>query len=191
MITNGNTRKANTRARRPRQAAIGQDRTERGLANLSMTQQGPWAISNEARAALERCQLFRELTRQQLMEVAALVEEDTVSADSYLLREGEPARYIFVVIKGCGAAELALDHGWLSLGLVNPGDAAGWSSLIDGQTYPASVKALTPMHVARIEAKGLELLMNLEPSLGYAIQRPLSSIFYRQYQAALKSLKTA
>lgn len=190
MITDDSVRKSSSRSRRTQQATNGQDRAGRSLANLS-TVQGPWVISREARAALERCQLFKDITRQQLMEVAALVEEDSVQADSYLLREGESARHIFVVVDGCGVAELALDHGWLSLGLVNPGDAAGWSSLIDGQTYPASVKALTPMRVARIEAKGLELLMNLEPSLGYAVQRQLSSIFYRQYQAALKALKTA
>ena len=82
-----------------------------------------------------------------------------------------------------------MERGWLSLGLVGPGNAAGWSSLVEGRNYPASVKALTEMQVARIDAKGLLLLMNLEPSIGYPVSRRLSILFCRQYQSALEAFK--
>ena len=68
---------------------------------------------------------------------------------------------------------------------------AGWPSLSDGQVYPASVKALTHMSVARIDTGGLPLLMNLEPSIGYPVHRRLSLIFYRQYESALSELKVS
>ncbi len=150
-----------------------------------------WVISDEARGAMERCELFQDITRQQLMEVAALVEEHALEPDAALLSEGEPADHLFVVIGGHGVAQLNLGYGWLSLGLVGPGDAAGWSALIDGQTYQASIKALTPMKVARIEGRGLRLLMSLEPEIGHPVQKRLSAIFFRQYQQALSALKTA
>lgn len=153
--------------------------------------QGAWVISDESKAAMERCELFQDLDRQQTMAVAALVEETTFEPEQYLIKESEPAEYVYIVTEGRAVAQLALDHGWLSLGMVGPGEAAGWSSLVDSKLYPASVKALTSMRAARIEASGLRLLMNVEPSIGYPVQRRLSAIFCRQYETALRTLKTA
>ena len=152
---------------------------------------GALVISDNAREALESCELFRELDRHQLMAVAALVEEHAVEPNEILIGEGEPARYLYIVIEGRGVAHVDLDQGWMSLGLVGPGEAAGWSSLVDGQVYPATVKALTSMRVIRIETSGLTLLLNLEPDIGYPVHRSLSSIFYRQYNSALRALKTS
>ena len=149
-----------------------------------------WVISDEARDCLQRCELFQDLNTQQLMEIAALVEEHSLKQEETLLREGEAARYIYVVVEGRGVAQLKLYGGWLSLGMVGPADAAGWSSLTDTRMYPASIKALTPMRVARIETKGLTLLMNLDAESGYSINKRLTSVFSRQYQAALEAFKT-
>lgn len=167
-------------------------RRDAGERRLSRSRSdGLWAVSDEARAAIGRCELFQDLDRDQLMQVAALVEESSVQPEEVLLAEGDPARYVFVMCKGNAIAQMKLDRGWISLGLVGPGEVAGWSALIGGQVYPASVKALTPARVARIETAGLTLLMNLEPSIGYPIHRQLSSIFYRQYEMALNTLRAS
>ena len=79
----------------------------------------------------------------------------------------------------------------MSLSLVGPSEIAGWWSLLDGQVYPASATALTPMRVAAFEASGLTLLMNLDPEIGYLIPRRLSGILFLQYQTALQAIKTA
>lgn len=150
-----------------------------------------WVISDDAKSALERCELFQDIDIPRLKQVAALVEESTVEPDEMLLLEGAPADLILVIVEGHGIAQLKLDRGWISLGLVGPGEIAGWSALVGGQNYPASVKALTPMRVARIETSGLTLLMNLEPAIGYPVHKRLSSIFYRQYQSALSAIKTS
>ncbi|MDA0769833.1 MAG: hypothetical protein BZY79_01800 [SAR202 cluster bacterium Casp-Chloro-G4] len=153
---------------------------------------GALVISDEARLALERCLLFQGLDRNELMAVAALVEETSVEVNEILLMEGETARYLYIVIEGQGAAQVEMERGWLSLGLVGPGEAAGWSSLVGGSVvYPATVKALTDMKVARIETSGLALLMNVDPKIGYPVLKSLSAIFYRQYEAALVAAKTA
>ena len=153
---------------------------------------GALVISDDARLALERCPLFQGLDRNELMAVAALVEETSVEVNELLLREGEIARYLYIVIEGQGAAQVEIERGLLSLGLVGPGEAAGWSSLLGGSVvYPATVKALTDMKVARIETSGLILLMNVDPKIGYPVLKSLSAIFYLQYEAALIAAKTA
>lgn len=152
---------------------------------------GPWVIPDDTRRALEKCEIFRDFTRDQLMQVAALVEERTLEPDETLLIEGDPARHLMIIVEGQAVAQLSLDQGLISLGLVGPSEVAGWSSLLDKQVYPASVTALTRMRVAVIEASGLTLLMNLDSAIGYPIHRRLSGIFSRQYQSALQAIKTA
>ena len=177
-------------AEKPSSKGAGSSRRRRGKVDPTRVN-GALVISDQAKEALESCELFRELDRHQLMAVAALVEEHAVEPNEILIGEGEPARYLYIVIEGRGVAHVELDHGLMSLGLVGPGEAAGWSSLVDGQVYPATVKALTPMRVIRIETSGLTLLLNLEPDIGYPVHRNLSSIFYRQYNSALRALKTS
>ena len=171
----------------------GAHKTRRSKGKFDPTRMsGALVISDEARLALEHCPVFQALNRNELMAVAALVEETSVEANEMLLMEGEPARYFYIVIKGQGAAQVQTERGWLSLGLVGPGQAAGWSSLMGGSVvYPASVKALTDMKVARIETSGLLLLMNVDPKIGYPVLKSLSAIFYVQYEAALSAAKTA
>ena len=152
--------------------------------------QGAWVISDDTREALAGCELFQDITRMQLMEAAALVEEFSLGPAEMMIREGEPALHLFVVVEGNGVAQIEIDRGCISLGLVTPGEVAGWSSLLRNQVYPASVKALTSMRVARIETSGLSLLMNLEPGIGYPVHKRLSTIFHCQYETALKVLKS-
>ena len=156
----------------------------------STSRQGLRAISHVTREALARCELFTGLTSMQFQKAAALVEEYRLQPEEMLLREGEPARHLFVVVRGKAVAQLTRDKGCVTLGSITTGEVAGWSSLIYAQEYPASVKALTAMRVARIETSGLLMLMNLEPEIGFPIQKRLSSIFFRQYQAAMAALKT-
>ena len=177
-------------AEKPSSKVGGSSRRRRGKVDPTRMN-GALVISDEAKEALESCELFRELDRHQLMAVAALVEEHAIDPSEILIGEGEPARYLYIVIEGRGVAHVELAHGLMSLGLVGPGEAAGWSSLVDGQVYPATVKALTSMRVIRIETSGLTLLLNLEPDIGYPVHRSLSSIFYRQYNSALGALKTS
>ena len=85
--------------------------------------------------------------------------------------ESDPANHLMVIVEGQGVAQLGLDQGLKSLGLVGPSEVAGWWSLLDGQLYPTSVTARTPMLVAAFESSGLTLLMNLDPGFGYPIHR--------------------
>ena len=160
-----------------------------GLRSRSSGRRGAWTISDAARSALGRSQLFSRIDRQSLMQVAALVEEEPVAQGDVLLSEGDEANNLFVVVAGSGVAQLKLDGGCVSLGTVEPGHVAGWSSLVGGSAYPASVVALTAMNVARMEVGGLRVLMDLQPEIGYSVHRGLCSILHQQYSTALETLR--
>ena len=164
-------------------------RANRGRRKSVFEPAGSWVIPDDTRSALEQCELFLDFSRDQLMQVAALVEERTLGPDEMLITEGAPAGHIVVVVDGQAVAQLKLNQGWISL--VGPNEVAGWSAVLEGQVYPASVRALTRMRVACIETAGLTLLMNLDPAIGYPIHRRLSRIFFRQYQDALQAIRTS
>ena len=63
---------ANSAARKPRVQKISTD---------SVRVPGPWVIPDDTRRALEKGELFRDFTRSQLMQVAALVEERSLEPD--------------------------------------------------------------------------------------------------------------
>ena len=142
-----------------------------------------------ATAILRKCELFKDLGKHHLREIAEIAENWSIPADCLLLRAGDPSRHLFVVEDGRGVAQLDLDSGRLSLGLVGPGDAVGWTALIDGQTYPGSVRALTPMAAIRLATRDLSLLMGLNCAIGYPVHRRLSALFCRQYRAALEAFR--
>jgi CRP-like cAMP-binding protein len=148
-----------------------------------------WAKLDRAQEVLGMCELFRDLETRQLVEIAILTDEVVLKPNETLLNEGETARHLFVILEGRGVAQLKMAHGFLSLGLVGPGEAAGWSSLVGDEVYPATVRALTILRSARIDARRLERLMDIDPALGYVIGRSLSRLFCRQYKAALEAFK--
>ena len=90
---------------------------------------GSWVIPDDTRRALEHCELFRDFTKGQLMQIAALVEEYTLEPEEMLLTEGEPARHIMVVVEGQAVDQPKLNQGWISLGLVGPNEIAEWSGV--------------------------------------------------------------
>ena len=156
-----------------------------------MRTEAAWAQLDRARECLEMCELFRDLPNRQLMEVAAMAEEILLKPNEMLLAEGERARYIFVVLEGRGIAQLRMAQGFLSLGMIGPSDAAGWSSLVGDEAYPASVKALTPMRVARIDSVRLARLMEIDSPMGYIILKRLSLLFSHQYRSALEAFRSS
>jgi hypothetical protein len=63
---------ANSAARKPRVQKISTD---------SARVSSPWVTPDDTGRELERCELFRDFTRSQLMQVAALVEERSLGPD--------------------------------------------------------------------------------------------------------------
>ena len=76
---------------------IGSSRPKRQRGKIDPTRvQGAWVISDASRIALEASELFEDLTREQRMEVAALVEEHTVEPGELLLNPNPPREGVWL-----------------------------------------------------------------------------------------------
>ena len=100
--------------------------------------------------------LFADCTKKELQEIARITEEREVESGAVLIREGESGHEVFVVVEG------RLEVSRRSAGRVaetGPGEVVGEMALFSNRPRNATVTAITPAHLVRIQDTDfLELL---------------------------------
>jgi CRP/FNR family cyclic AMP-dependent transcriptional regulator len=97
---------------------------------------------------LRQISLFRYLTDEHLEQLAAVVTRHKFARDSIVVRAGEAADRMYLVIGGRFKVALGDDQGReVILGILGAGDAFGEMSLIDDAPRSASVTSLEPCEV--------------------------------------------
>lgn len=118
-------------------------------------------------AALRASVLFRDFTDAELATIAPLVRERRLPPETTLVREGEPARELFLVRSGRvevskRAPGAVTDHPLTTLGA---GDTIGEVALVDRAPRSASIRALEPTVVAVLDMDALDAALVDEPVL--------------------------
>jgi CRP-like cAMP-binding protein len=117
------------------------------------------------RAMLRASVLFRDFSDGELAPITVLVGERRLTAGSTLVREGEPARELFLVRSGRvevtkRAPGADTDHRLTTLGA---GDTIGEVALVDRAPRSASISALEPTVVAVLDMDALDAALANEP----------------------------
>jgi CRP-like cAMP-binding protein len=126
-----------------------------------------------------------EMTRQRILESA---REESYAPKDFIFRQGEPARYFFIL--GEGRVRLSLGQGELLAYVASdPGDLIGWSSLVENEGYTASAECLGPVKALRIEKQRLDEILCQDPASGMVFYKNLAALIGRRlvksYQATL------
>jgi CRP-like cAMP-binding protein len=79
-----------------------------------------------------------------------------------VLRQGDKADYFYTLIEGC-VRLTASDPPKETYVVSHPGEAFGWSSLLDRNYYSASAECLQPTHLHKIERSALAALLAAHP----------------------------
>lgn len=109
--------------------------------------------------------LFSDLSRRQLREVASVVDEVHVDKGKVLMREGELARELLIVLEG----QAEVTRGGRHLGDIGPGDAVGEIGLIDHGPRTATVVAQEPMELLSVSGRQFDHLREIVPGLTEAL----------------------
>jgi len=122
---------------------------------------------DETRAVLRASVLFRDFSDGELGPIVPLVGARRLPAGSMLVREGEPARELFLVRSGRvevskRAPGAATDHPLTTLGA---GDTIGEVALVERAARSASIRALEPTVVAVLDMDALDAALANEPVL--------------------------
>ena len=124
---------------------------------------------------IQEADLFRGINRRIVDEIARVSVEEDYKEGDFIIREGQPAGNFLILEEG----KVRLSVGTKSIintMLSNPGEAFGWSSLVDRDTYTASAECLEPCRIIKIEKEKLLEVLEKNPASGLLFFRRLSGI---------------
>jgi CRP-like cAMP-binding protein len=119
--------------------------------------------------------------------LAAACETSRIEAGATLMKQGEPASSMFVILEGAAAITVSSAPGEAPrpVAVLASGDIVGEMSLMTGAPRSATVSALTPLCVFEITKPRVEALLAASPELVEGFGRVLA-----QRQSELQALSS-
>src|SRR3990170_4760390 len=124
---------------------------------------------------LRRSEIFGNLADADLVAMAEFCREETHQEGEVVLAEGAPAEALFVVERGKLALEKKIQIGRHStprnatIGYVEPGKLAGFSTLTMPDEYSTSAMCLEPTRVIRIDGPAVREYLEAHPAAGWKV----------------------
>jgi CRP-like cAMP-binding protein len=116
---------------------------------------------------LSRSELFSDLSKETLSEIAILCREITLAKGDFVFRIGDPSKELFILAEGCvdlGFAAVAADEP-MGGAIRESGDVFGWGALVGEANYRL-INAICVRQTRLITVDGLALMNLLEGSSG-------------------------
>lgn len=124
---------------------------------------------------IQQSDLFRGMSKEFIKEIMDNMQKEEYEEESLLFKKGDPANYFYVLLKG--HIKLSPGEGYSPSYLVSkPGEAFGWSSLVDRETYTASAQCLKPTKLIRIERKVVNKIIEKDPASGVIFYKRIAAL---------------
>ncbi|HEX9617489.1 MAG TPA: Crp/Fnr family transcriptional regulator [Anaerolineales bacterium] len=134
--------------------------------------------------------LFQDLDEAGLERVAQAARRRRVSADSYLIHQGDPATHLHVLLAGrLKLTQVTVDGQQVLLRYVNPGEAFAVLAVLADTLYPTSVQAVEDSQVAAWDKDTMQKLMLQHPSIALRAMAILAR-HTREFQDRIRELST-
>ena len=115
---------------------------------------------------LRGLELMGDMDEPELYDAARIVSERWVAAGTWLGRQGEPGRELFLLLDGEIEVVKHLPHGDHVLYVARPGESLGELSLLAGIPRSASMRTVTDVAVLVLRAEAFETWLQSRPDLG-------------------------
>jgi CRP/FNR family cyclic AMP-dependent transcriptional regulator len=124
---------------------------------------------------IKQSDLLWGLDKHFILEFTKLGMKETRPKEFMLFKEGDPADFFFILVKG--GIRLSLGEESRTTYLVNhAGEAFGWSSLVGLQKYTASAVCLKETMVMRFAKESIEVVTEADPLNGMQFYRRLAQM---------------
>ena len=128
---------------------------------------------------------FQNLEPAQIALLKPLFEEFTCPPGTTVFEQGEPARYLYLLIKGDVAIRYKpYDGSPITLTHLHGGDVFGWSAVIGSNTYTSSILSESQIEALRIRGNYLLTLVREHPKTGKIIMDHLVSVVSSRWKNA-------
>ena len=122
---------------------------------------------------LEKSYLFQGLGEQSMTEIARIALRESYEKGTFLFRAGDPAAHLYILEEGRIRLSVR-GTGHIAHIVSEPGEALGWSSMVEGETYTASAECLVPVKVLKLDRDSLERLLENDPAGGLTFYKRLA-----------------
>jgi CRP-like cAMP-binding protein len=134
---------------------------------------------------LRRYPYFAGIADESLKQLAMMAEEKVVPADCVMFREGDPANYLSIILKGEVDIQYMLgDEELRTVDTLTEGDLLMWSALVEPYKATATGMTTKETHLARIDAVRLRRLCQEDPALGYCLMTQVAKLLANRLENA-------
>ncbi len=136
-------------------------------------------------------EVFSYLSPNQVNAISTASEPLTRSAGDTIYYMGAPASHLYVLLRGQVALRLP-GRGGVSLLIEQLTEGALFGSCVcfDIDSYSLTAQCLTDVELLRIDALTLRRLMEKDLTMGFALQRHISKVYFRRYVETMKKLQS-
>jgi CRP-like cAMP-binding protein len=131
--------------------------------------------------------LFKGLSQEVIEEIDRVTFDESYAEGALLFKEGDPARNFYIL--AAGKVKLTIgEKGHITHLVSNPGEAFGWSSLLEHGFYTASAECSAPTRLLRIEKEELDKIFEKHSASGLLFFKRLAAVIGKRLVSSYHSL---
>jgi CRP-like cAMP-binding protein len=140
--------------------------------------ENPMTPKKELISALQSIPWIRNLSQEHFDNLAGISEVIEIEAGKDLFQQGNKQDYLYVVLKGRVAIEIAVSgKGRIRISTCEPMEMFGWSSVTPVvRQRTAGATTVLPCILVRLNAKELQNLCDQNHSFGYVVMRRIANV---------------
>ena len=124
---------------------------------------------------------FRDLSKDQLKNIAQIATSVCYPPNQVLFREGEPGRNLYFLVKGKIEVLYNIgEAGQVHVDTISDEEFFGCSALLESYTYTATMRSLSKIEVIAVDASALRKLMQKDYQLGFILQQQIIKLLIRR-----------
>jgi len=134
--------------------------------------------------------IFRAMNKSFVKKIMNVSTTESYEQGDSLFKQGDPATQFYILLKG--RIKLTLGETGRSVYIVNhAGEAFGWSSLIDRETYTASAECMTLVKLLSFDQEKVLKTLEEDPANGLVFFKRLADILGNRLLHSYEMLSTA
>ena len=124
---------------------------------------------------IQEFDLFDGISDDIVENLVTTMETETYDADEMVFKEGDPADSFYILASG--SAELYMGGADKTASLtLKPGEAFGWSSLVDRKVYASTVRCTESSRLYKINKNNLDRVLRQHSSTGMLFYKRLAGL---------------
>lgn len=122
---------------------------------------------------IQRAELFKDLGPEITNEISKIMIEESYEPGKLIFEAGTPAQFFYILTEGRVRLHIGT-KAEISYTVNIPGEAFGWTGLVDRPAYTATAECVLPSKIVKIEKERLARIFEKDTAAGMAFYKRLA-----------------